>query len=89
MVAVNTHHSSRRAYNKNFGVVKCPEQNIGGAGLNPGENVLFVQTSADILVNQRRVHLITCLRGRGCKRTIVLAMEDRVFIYRIIIIIIN
>ena len=54
-------------------------------GSNPDENALFVQTlralippSVDILGYQRRVHIITCLCGIGCKRILVLEMEDRV-----------
>jgi len=44
--------------------------------------------SVDILGYQRFVHLIPCLCGMGCKRSLVLEMEVRVSVYLIIIIII-
>jgi len=45
--------------------------------------------SVDILGYQRLVHLIPCLCGMGCKRSLVLEMEVRVSVYLIIIIIIR
>jgi len=45
--------------------------------------------SVDILGYQRLVHLIPCLCGMGCKRSLVLEMEVRVSVYLIIIIIIH
>ena len=40
--------------------------------------------SADILGNESSVHPISCLCGMGCKRTIILEMEDRITVYLII-----
>ena len=64
-------------------------------GSSPGDNVPFVQVVpafhpvVDILGNQRRVHLLPCLCGMGCKRSleVVLGMGVRVSVYLIIIII--
>ena len=36
-------------------------------------------------ITKRRVHLIPCLYGLGCKRPLVLEMEDMVSVYPIII----
>jgi len=45
--------------------------------------------SVDILGYQRLFHLIPCLCGMGCKRSLVLEMEVRDSVYLIIIIIIR
>ena len=45
--------------------------------------------SVDILGCQRRVHLIPCLCGMGCKRNLALEMEDMVSVCLIIIIIVR
>jgi len=66
------------------------DSHAGNLGSRPCENILFVQMLTafqpvmDILGNQRRVHLIPCLCGMGCKRSLVLEMEVRVSIYLII-----
>ena len=45
--------------------------------------------SPHIVGNQRRAHLIPFLCGVGCKRTLILEMEERFLSYLIIIIIIR
>ena len=41
-------------------------------------NAIRLPPSVDILGNERRVHLIPCPCGVGCKRALVLEMKDRV-----------
>ena len=48
-------------------------------------NATSLSLCLDILGNQRCVHLEPCLCGVGCKRTLVLEMEDRVSVYLFII----
>ena len=69
---------------------------IDSPGSRPGA-VLFVglhmltrfPPSVHILIYQRPIHLIPCLCGVGCKKSLVLEMEDRVSVCLVIVIIIR
>ena len=64
-------------------------------GSNPTERIISTKSyppstqSVDILGNQRHVHLIPRICGRGSKRSPVLEMKVTVYVYIIIIIIIR
>ena len=54
-----------------------------------GTNATRLPPSLYILENQRHIDLISCLCSMGCKRSLVLEVEERVSVYLINIIIIR
>ena len=76
-------------------IFTVPSAQFHNPGSSLGKNIIFFTNvtrfppSVDILGNQRRVHLTPCLCGMGCKRTLVLEMENMIYVYLIISIIIR
>ena len=66
--------------------------NPDDSGSSPGERTISTKSyppsthCVDILGYQKLVHLIPCIYGMGCKRSLVLKIEVRVSVYLIIII---